>query len=170
MNVLGINDYSITIDSIGNKDTGKSFSIVLALKWAYGIGEAILQDHAINSAFRYHATADSTNLVIYIEEAKIGAEGMSKLKSNALNIRGNPDKSMTVYGTNATWVLSRNSKDNIMKLTREEREAQNKRIYEYYFGVDDVVRKEDQSIGKEYMLKIKDEPGATFIINWRRKQ
>ncbi|MGP6240154.1 hypothetical protein ACNF40_07065 [Cuniculiplasma sp. SKW4] len=169
VNVLDINDYPITIDAIGNRDTGKSFSIVMALKWAYGIGEAILQDDAINSAFRHHATADSTNLVIYIEEAKIGAEGMSKLKSRALNIRGNTDKSMTVYGTNATWVLSRNSKDNLMKLTREEREAQNKRIYEYYFSEDDVVRKEDQSIGKEYMLKIKNEPGGVLFNKLEEK-
>jgi hypothetical protein len=169
VNILDINDYPITIDAVGHKDTGKSYAIDMALKLAYGIGEAILQDDAIKSAFRHHATANSTNLVIYIEEAKLSAEEMKKMKSKALNLRGNSDKSMTVYGTKTTWVLSRNSKDDGSTLTKDEREAQEKRIYEYIFTEDDVVPAEIQAIGKDYKDKIKDEPGGLLYKKVKEK-
>jgi hypothetical protein len=39
---------------------------------------------------------------------------------------------MTVYGTRTTWILSRNTKDDGSGLPKNEKEAQRKRIYEYF--------------------------------------
>lgn len=155
-NVLGVNDYPITIDAVGDSDAGKSFAIVLALKLGYGIGAAILQDDAMNSAFRHHAISNSTNLPIYTEEAKITDK--SKLKSRAKNLRGNADKSMNSYDIITTWILSRNTDLLNEELDPIEKKAEDKRIYRYNFEEEDIVPKELFNVGKRYLKKINNMP------------
>ena len=169
VNFLAINDFPITIDAIGERDTGKSFSIVLSLKLGYGIGEAILQDDAINSSFRHHAIANSTNLPIYVEEANMGWDNLSKLKSRAKNIRGNADKSLTSYDTLSTWIFSRNSERQEDLPDPTEREAQRKRIYKFIFEKEDVVPDETRAIGKNFLNKIQGEPGGLIYEKLKDK-
>lgn len=169
VNYLGVNDFPITIDAVGAANSGKSLGIVLALKFGYGIGEAILQDDAMNSPFRHHAISNSTNLPIYTEEAKISAANLSKLKSRAKNLRGNADKSMKTYDAITTWVLSRNTDLLSEELDPVEKRAQDKRIYKYRFDKEDVVPEALFNVGKKFMDKIKDQPGGLLYDKLKEK-
>jgi hypothetical protein len=57
INVIGREDYLITIDALGNSDAGKSFAVDVTMKLDYGIWNAIIQDDALSSGFRHHAIA-----------------------------------------------------------------------------------------------------------------
>ena len=167
VNIIGVNDYPITIDATGNPDTGKSFSIVLALKMGYGIGEAVLQDDAMNTPFRHHAISNSTNLPVYTEEAKITDK--AKLKSRAKNLRGNRDKTMDSYDVITTWVLSRNTDLLNEELNPIEKKAQEKRIYNFHFDKEDVLPKETFAVGKRFMEKSKNMPGGVLYEKLQQK-
>ena len=165
INVLKINDFPITIKAIGKSDTGKSFAIRFSLKIDYGISEAILNDDAMDRAFRHHNIADSTNLIIYIEEAKI--RDKSKLKSFAKNLRGNLDKSLTIYGVSMTLVLSMNTDEDIVDPV--EKKAIDKRVLEFRFDDIDVVPESERLLGDEYREKIKEMGGGLLYEKLREK-
>lgn len=152
INVLKLNhDYNITVEAIGSSDSGKSFVIYCALKLCYGIGQgAVIGDDSMNAHFRHHAIAGSTNLILYIEEAKIKDKKM--LKSIAKNIRGNPNKTLKIYGNDVTIVLSMNTEE--QEDNENERKAIEKRVPEFYFDDSDVVPSEIRSIGKKYLNKL----------------
>lgn len=166
-NFLEVNDYPITIDAKGYPDAGKSFAIIPALKFGYGIGDAMLQDDAMNSAFRHHALTSSTDLPIYTEEAKISDK--SKLKSRALNLRGNPNKTMDAYSIKATWILSRNTDLLNAELDPIQKKAEDKRIYLYQFGKEDVVPKDERNKGKRLLQRLRDMPGGLLYKKLEEK-
>ena len=162
MNVLDYEDYLMTIDAIGEPDTGKSFAINLTLKMDYGISNAKMNDDALRASFRHHAIAGSTNLPIYIEEALMDEKSFYRLKSTGKNVRGNMDKSLTVYDVLATFVFSRNteSKD-VMNIDPLERKAQDKRIFKFMFEKGDVITNEkEKSTGRDFLKRITDLPGG----------
>ena len=77
INVIEYEDFLITIDAIGESDTGKSFTVDMTLAMDYGIFRAKMQDDALMKAFRHHAIAGATNLPIYIEEALLDEKSLS---------------------------------------------------------------------------------------------
>lgn len=157
INVLGINDYPITIEAIGESDTGKSFTCVTTLQLDYGIGSAVLQDDAMNSAFRHHALASSTNLPVYVEEAKI--QDKTKLKSLGKNLRGKADLTLEPYEVNMTLILSLNT-DAPAELDPTEDKALKKRILTYRFKKEDVVPEEEKLAGKNFLKRAKGLQGG----------
>ncbi len=162
MNVIGYEDYLFTIDSVGETDTGKSFAVNLTLQMDYGISNANMNDDALRASFRHHAIANATNLPIYIEEAMMDERSLSRLKSTGKNVRGNMDKSLTMYDVLATFVFSRNteSKD-VRNIDPIERKAQDKRILKFIFEKEDVITDEkEKSTGKDFFKLIEDAPGG----------
>lgn len=157
INVLGINDYPITIEAIGESDTGKSFTCVATLQLDYGIGSAVLQDDAMNSAFRHHALASSTNLPVYVEEAKI--QDKTKLKSLGKNLRGKADLTLEPYEVHMTLILSLNT-DTSAELDPTEDKALKKRILTYRFKKDDVVPEEERLAGKKFLKRARSMHGG----------
>lgn len=171
MNVLDYEDYLITIDAIGESDTGKSFAINLTLQMDYGISHAKMNDDALMKAFRHHAIAGSTNLPIYIEEALMDEKSLSRLKSTGKNVRGNADKSLTLYDVLATFVFSRNTESKeIRNIDPMERKAQDKRIFKFIFEKDDMLTDEvEKSIGRDFFKRIKDIPGGMLYEKLKNK-
>lgn len=170
MNVLDYEDYLITIDAIGDPDTGKSFAINLTLKMDYGISTK-MNDDALRASFRHHAIANSTNLPIYIEEALMDEKSLSRLKSTGKNVRGNADKSLTMYDVLATFIFSRNteSKD-IRNIDPIEKKAQDKRIFKFMFEKGDVITDEkEKSTGKDFLKRITDLPGGMLYEKLKEK-
>lgn len=165
LNVIGHEDYLITIDSIGEPDTGKSFTVDITLKLDYGISNAIIQDDALGSGFRHHAIAGSTNLPVYIEEALMDKRALTRLKSLGKNISGNTDKSLTVYDVQTTFIFSRNTESDDMKnIDIMEKKAQDKRIYKFVYTEDDVINSnQEKPRGSEYLNRIKNMPGGMLF-------
>jgi hypothetical protein len=123
-----------------------------------------MNDDALRASFRHHAIANSTNLPIYIEEALMDERSLSRLKSTGKNVRGNMDKSLTVYDVLATFVFSRNteSKD-ASSIDPLERKAQDKRILKFMFERGDVITSEkEKSTGRDFLKRITDLPGGVI--------
>ncbi len=170
INVIGFEDYLVTIDAIGESDTGKSFTIDMALAMDYGIFRAKMNDDALKSSFRHHAIANATNLPIYIEEALLDERSMSRLKSTGKNIRGNMDKSLTNYDVLATFIFSRNTESKDIKdIDAMEKKAQDKRIYKFVFDKNDVIDKVTQDKGKEFINRIKSMAGGMLYDKLKKK-
>ena len=155
-NLLGIEDFPYSVSLIGDFDSGKSFCATLTLKICYGISTKLkLQDDAINSEFRHHATMASTNLPIYIEEAKI--KDKSVLKSRGKNIRGRKDQSFTIYDVNSTLVLSQNTDNDTLDPVEEK--AERKRILRVHFDDSDIIRDRNvKAEGNRFLLEIEKKP------------
>jgi hypothetical protein len=171
INVLGIEDYLISIDSIGDSDAGKSFAIDTTLQIGYGISNAKLQDDALSAGFRHHTVAGSTNLPIHIEEANMDEKSLKRLKSIGKNIRGNRDKSLTIYNVEITFIFSRNTESKDMKNTDpNELKAINKRVHKFLFLPDDVIKDEsEKTTGRNFIQKIKDMPGGLLYEKLKQK-
>lgn len=170
INVIEYEDFLITIDAIGESDTGKSFTVDMTLAMDYGIFRAKMQDDALMKAFRHHAIAGATNLPIYIEEALLDEKSLTRLKSTGKNIRGNMDKSLTIYDVSATFIFSRNTESRDMKdIDAMEKKAQDKRIYKFVFDKNDVIDKRTQDIGKEFINKIKSMAGGMLYEKLKKK-
>ena len=168
VNIMKVHDYPITIQAIGIKDTGKSFAVVLCLKFAYGLGDSILQDDAMNSAFRHHNLSSLTNLPLYVEEAKI--KDKTKLKSRGHNLRGRPDQSMSDYTVEMTLVMSLNSlPDDDALINPDEQEAIAKRVYNYFFNEEDVVSESERNDGLILLQDIKDLAGGLLYEKLNQK-
>ncbi len=156
----GLNDYPITVESIGSRDTGKSFATVLALKFNIGLGDkALLQDDALQSEFRHHVTISATNLYLYIEEAIL--KDKKFLKSLGKNLRGTKEQSLKIYETTASLVLSMNS--DIINSDPDEEDAIAKRVAKFVFTDRDVVPEEERDKGKLFLMKLRTEPGGLLF-------
>ena len=171
INVIGVEDYLNTIDAIGDSDSGKSFVIDSTLQICYGISNAKLQDDALNAGFRHHKVAGSTNLPIHIEEANMDEKSLKRLKSTGKNIRGNMDKSLTVYNVEITFIFSRNSESKDMKNTDpNEQKAIDKRVHKFVFLPDDVLKNNSEKIiGSNFIQKIKEMPGGLLYEKLKSK-
>ena len=156
-NLLAIENFPLRISALGKSRSGKTFTIKLVLKLVYGIGEAYLQDDALDSTFRFQAIASATNLPIYIDEAKITDK--KKLKSLYSNVRGRPDQSSKIYEPIATIVLSANS-DDFLDPNVDEQQAVDRRILKYYFGEEDIISHEEEVLGKHLENTLKTSPGG----------
>lgn len=171
VNVLGIEDYLNTIDAIGESDSGKSFAVDVTLQLCYGIGNSKLQDDAMSSGFRHHNIAGSTNLPIHVEEAMMDERSLKRLKSTGKNVRGNSDKSLTVYRVEVTLIFSRNSESKDMKnVDPNEQKAINKRVHKFLFLQDDVIKDNQEKInGSKFIQKIKEMPGGLLYEKLKQK-
>ena len=171
INVLGIEDYLNTIDAIGESDSGKSFAVDVTLQIGYGISNAKLQDDAMSSGFRHHNIAGSTNLPIHIEEAMMDEKSLKRLKSTGKNVRGNSDKSLTVYSVEVTLIFSRNTESKDMKnVDPNEQKAINKRVHKFLFLQDDVIKDNQEKInGSKFIQKIKEMPGGLLYEKLKQK-
>ena len=171
LNVMGIEDYLFSIDAIGDSDSGKSFVIDTTLQICYGISNAKLQDDAMSSGFRHHSVAGATNLPIHIEEANMDEKSLKRLKSMGKNIRGNSDKSLTIYNVETTFIFSRNSESKDMKDTDPyERKAIDKRVLKFIFLKDDVITDNAEKIkGSNFLQKIKNMPGGLLYEKLKNK-
>ena len=172
MNVIDYEDYLITIDAIGESDTGKSFTIDETLAMDYGILMAKMNDDALQRAFRHHAIAGATNLPIYIEEALLDERSMARLKSKGKNVRGNMDKSLTTYDVLATFIFSRNSESKDIKdIDATEKKAQDKRIYKFVFDKEDIITDDKiKNKGKDFLSKLKGSAGGMLYQKLRNKK
>ena len=171
INLIGTEDYLITLDCIGDSDAGKSFAIDITLQIGYGISNAKLQDDAMSSGFRHHNIAGSTNLPIHVEEAMMDEKALKRLKSTGKNVRGNSDKSLTVYSVEVTFVFSRNtqSKD-MMNVDPNEQKAIAKRVHKFLFLQDDVIKDNQEKInGSNFIQKIKEMPGGLLYEKLKQK-
>ena len=171
INVLGIEDYLNTIDAIGESDSGKSFAVDTTLQICYGISNAKLQDDAMSSGFRHHNIAGSTNLPIHIEEAMMDEKSLKRLKSTGKNVRGNTDKSLTVYSVEITFIFSRNTESKDVKNTDpDEQKAIDKRVHKFTFLSDDVIKDNQEKInGSKFIQKIKEMPGGLLYEKLKSK-
>ena len=171
VNVLGVEDYLNTIDAIGESDSGKSFAVDVTLQLCYGIGNSKLQDDAMSSGFRHHNIAGSTNLPIHIEEAMMDERSLKRLKSTGKNVRGNSDKSLTVYSVEATFIFSRNTESKDMKnVDPNEQKAINKRVHKFLFLPEDVIKDEsEKTTGRNFIRKIKEMPGGLLYEKLKQK-
>ena len=172
VNVLGIEDYLITLDCIGDSDAGKSFVIDSTLQLCYGIGNSKLQDDALSgSGFRHHSVAGSTNLPIHIEEANMDEKSLRRLKSIGKNIRGNRDKSLTIYEVQITFIFSRNTESKDMKnVDPNEQKAIAKRVHKFLFLPEDVIKDEtEKTTGRNFIQKIKQMPGGLLYEKLKQK-
>ena len=170
MNVIEYEDFLITIDAIGNTDTGKSFSINVTLVLDYGIFRAKMNDDSLKKAFRHHAIAGATNVPIYIEEALLDQESMKRLKSTGKNVRGNIDKSLTTYDVLATFIFSRNTESKDMKdIDAMEKKAIDKRVYKFVFDKNDVIDKVTQDKGKEFINRTKNMEGGMLYEKLKKR-
>lgn len=165
-NLLGIENVPFRIFALGKSGSGKTFTIKLALKLIYGIGEAYLADDALDTHFRLPAITSTTNLPIYVDEAKISDK--KKLKSLYSNVRGRPDQSSKVYEPKATVVLSANSDDFIDEDINEQ-EALNRRILKYYFAENDNITPEEESAGKRLEYELKNSDGGIIYDILKQK-
>ena len=172
MNVLDYEDYLITIDAIGESDTGKSFTIDMTLAMDYGIFNSKMNDDALKTSFRHHAIANATNLPIYIEEALLDEKSMARLKSTGKNIRGNMDKSLTNYDVLATFIFSRNTESKDTKdIDAMEKKAQDKRIYKFTFDKEDVITDDKiKNKGKDFINKLKGSAGGMLYQKLKNKK
>ena len=153
-NVLGIEDYKQIIDLIGISDTGKSFSVNVALHHWFGISPSFkLKSDAVNSLFRSQYIQSATNLPIYIEEATISNKIMRSLKSAGKGMRGKQNLSFDIYESEATFILSRNTRET--DEDSDEQDAINKRVLSYYFDENDKVSDVDKNKGKMYIYKLR---------------
>lgn len=157
-NLLKIENMPLTVSAIGKSDSGKTFTIKTCLKLAYGMGEAYLQDDAIDSAFRHHSIASTTNLPIYIDEARLSDK--RKMKSLYSNIRGRPDQTSEVYNVKATFVLSANSDEYMEMLDITEREAVERRFMTYYFSDEDAIPENEKIVGRKIEEELKNSAGG----------
>ena len=171
INIIGIEDYLNTIDAIGDSDAGKSFVIDTTLQICYGISNVKLQDDAMSSGFRHHNIAGSTNLPIHIEEANMDEKSLKRLKSTGKNVRGNTDKSLTVYNVETTFIFSRNSESkDIKNVDPSEQKAIAKRVHKFIFLKDDVVSDNSEKIiGSRFIQKIKEMPGGMLYEKLKSK-
>ena len=171
INIIGIEDYLNTIDAIGDSDTGKSFVIDTTLQICYGISNVKLQDDAMSSGFRHHNIAGSTNLPIHIEEANMDEKSLKRLKSTGKNVRGNSDKSLTVYNVETTFIFSRNSESkDIKNVDPSEQKAIAKRVHKFIFLKDDVISDNSEKIiGSRFIQKIKEMPGGILYEKLKSK-
>ncbi len=171
INIIGIEDYLNTIDTIGDSDAGKSFVIDTTLQICYGISNAKLQDDAMSSGFRHHNIAGSTNLPIHIEEANMDEKSLKRLKSTGKNVRGNTDKSLTVYNVETTFIFSRNSESkDIKNVDPSEQKAIAKRVHKFIFVKNDVVSDNSEKIiGSRFIQKIKEMPGGILYEKLKSK-
>ncbi len=157
---VGLNDYLITVESVGPKDTGKSFATDLALKINVGMSrDSALNDDALMTEFRHHSIMSSTNLYIYVEEARLKDKRM--LKSLGKNIRGTKEQFIKIYDTTASLVLSLNS--DVINPDPDEEEAINKRLAKFIFVKNDTVPKDIQDKGKVFLMKLQNEPGGLLF-------
>ena len=172
INVIGFEDYLITVDVIGDSDAGKSFVIDLTLKLCYGIDiDGKIQNDSVGSAYRHHNIAGSTNLPIYIEEALLDHKSLSMLKSTGKNVRGRPDQTLKIYSVITTFIFSRNTESDDMKnIDPMERKAQNKRIHKFVFLKEDVITdSSEKMVGAEFLGKIKGSPGGLLYEKLKSK-
>ena len=171
INILRKEDFLYTIDAIGDSDTGKSYTVNLALKLLYGIGDIRLKDDAINSSFRLFATLNATNLIIYIEEIMMSNKTMLSLKSSGSSTRGHADQSLSTYEDLATLAFSRNTEpDDIRNIDPMEKKAQGKRILKYIFEPEDVITSTvEKNLGFEYFEKIKNLPSGLIYDKLKNK-
>lgn len=171
INILRKEDFLYTIDAIGDSDTGKSYTINLALKLLYGIGDIRLKDDAINSSFRLFATLNATNLIIYIEEILMSNKTMLSLKSSGNSTRGHADQSLSTYQDLATLAFSRNTEPNdVVNIDPMEKKAQNKRILKFVFEPEDVITSTvEKNLGFEYFEKIKNLPSGLIYEKLKTK-
>ena len=172
INVIGFEDYLITVDVIGDSDAGKSFVIDVTLKLCYGIDiDGKIQNDSVGSAYRHHNIAGSTNLPIYIEEALLDHKSLSMLKSTGKNVRGRPDQTLKIYSVITTFIFSRNTESDDMKnIDPMERKAQNKRIHKFVFLKEDVITdSSEKMVGAEFLGKIKGSPGGLLYEKLKSK-
>ena len=171
INVIGFEDYLNTLDVIGASDSGKSFAIDITLQICYGISNAKIQDDALNSGFRHHNIAGSTNLPVHLEEASLNSNSLKRLKSMGKNIRGNADKSLTVYEVQITFIFSRNTEsDDVKNIDPNEKKAQDKRIHKFLFLKEDVVSDNTEKIeGANFIQKIRGMSGGLLYEKLKKK-
>ena len=171
INVIDYEDYFYTIDAIGESDSGKSFVAEVTLMLCYGVFNAKMQDDAVSSAFRHLSIANSTNIITYIEEALLNKTSQTRLKSKGKNVRGNANKSLTMYDINTTFVFSRNTEsDDVKNIDPDEKKAQNKRILKFIFEADDVIKDNTEKVkGADFLKKIKKMAGGLLYEKLKDK-
>ena len=171
INVIDYEDYFYTIDAIGESDSGKSFVAEVTLMLCYGVFNAKMQDDAVSSAFRHLSIANSTNIITYIEEALLNKTSQTRLKSKGKNVRGNANKSLTMYDINTTFVFSRNTEsDDVKNIDPDEKKAQNKRILKFIFEADDVIKDNTEKVkGADFLKKIKKMAGGLLYEKLKNK-
>lgn len=161
-NILGLEDYKRIIDLIGASDTGKSFVVNMALHHWFGISPNFkLKSDAVNSLFRSQLIQSATNLPIYIEEATISNKIMRSLKSAGNGIRGKQNLSFDIYSSEATFILSRNSRETDENF--DEQDALNKRVLSYFFDENDKISDVEKDKGKMYIHKLKGANGGLLF-------
>ncbi len=172
INVLNYEDYPITIDAIGKSDTGKSFTIDMTFGMDYGIFLATMQDDTVSSPFRQKSFTGTTNLPIYIEEAKLNAEALGRLKSRGKNARGNRDQTMTIYNVTTTYIFSRNTESKDVKdLDATEKMAQDKRIYKFVFDDKDIIRDNKmKNKGSDFISRMNKSSGGMLYEKLKDKK
>ena len=166
-NILGLEDYKRIIDLIGASDTGKSFVVNMALHHWFGISPNFkLKSDAVNSLFRSQLIQSATNLPIYIEEATISNKIMRSLKSAGNGIRGKQNLSFDIYSSEATFILSRNSRETDENFDEQDALA-NKRVLSYFFDENDKISDVDKDKGKMYIHKLKGANGGLLYEKLR---
>ncbi len=158
-------DFSLTLDLVSPKDTGKSFAVRLSLHHWFGILDFFKGD-VLNSSFRNNTFSAATNLPIYVQEAKLSTSIRRLMKSTGYTGRGTKDQALPLHLSIASFILSENSREKDQDA--DEQASIEKRFPTVFLDKRDVVSPKERLMGEKCKNELPTNPGGLIYEVFRK--